>query len=59
MRGFRTAGVDGEVVLTQVAPGPRFGDGGHVFRLGFAFEPTNRLEKGLDVISAALDADPA
>jgi aspartate/methionine/tyrosine aminotransferase len=39
---------------TQVAPGPWFGDSAHVFRLGFAYEPADRLEKGLDVIGAAL-----
>jgi hypothetical protein len=44
---------------SQVVPDPSFGDGGHVFRLGFAYEPADRLEKGPVVISAALDADPA
>jgi hypothetical protein len=34
---------------TQVAPGPWFGDGGHVFRPGFAYEPVDRLEKDLDL----------
>jgi len=39
---------------TQVAPGPWFGEDARVFRLGFAYEPAGRLEKGLDVISGAL-----
>ena len=43
---------------TLVAPGPWFGDTAHVFRLGLAYEPADRLEQGLDVISAALEADP-
>jgi len=40
---------------TQVAPGTWFGDSAHVFRLGLAYEPVDKLPKGLDVISAALD----
>jgi aspartate/methionine/tyrosine aminotransferase len=40
---------------TQVAPGPWFGDGAHVFRLGFGYEPAGRLQEGLGVIGAALD----
>jgi aspartate/methionine/tyrosine aminotransferase len=40
---------------TIVARGPWFGDTAHVFRLGLAYEPADRLEEGLDVISAALD----
>jgi aspartate/methionine/tyrosine aminotransferase len=43
---------------TLVAPGPWFGDTAHVFRLGFAYEPADRLEQGLDIISAALEAGP-
>jgi aspartate/methionine/tyrosine aminotransferase len=39
---------------TQVAPGTWFGDSAHVFRLGLAYEPADKLAKGLDVISAAL-----
>ena len=41
---------------TLVAPGPWFGDTAHVFRLGLGYEPPDRLEQGLDVISAALAA---
>ena len=40
---------------TQVAPGPWFGDSASVFRIGLAYEPADRLELGLDVISAALN----
>jgi aspartate/methionine/tyrosine aminotransferase len=40
---------------TLVARGPWFGDTAHVFRLGPAYEPADRLEQGLDVISAALE----
>ena len=43
---------------TLIAPGPWFGDTAHVFRLGLAYEPADRLEQGLDVIGAALDGDP-
>jgi aspartate/methionine/tyrosine aminotransferase len=39
---------------TQIAPGTWFGDSAHVFRLGLAHEPADKLAKGLDVISAAL-----
>jgi DNA-binding transcriptional MocR family regulator len=39
---------------TAVAPGPWFGDSAHVMRLGLAYEPGDRLEKGLAVISDAL-----
>ena len=39
---------------TAVAPGPWFGDSAHVMRLGLAYEPGDRLEKGLEVISDAL-----
>jgi aspartate/methionine/tyrosine aminotransferase len=41
---------------TLVARGPWFGDTGHVFRLGLGYEPLDRLEQGLDIISAALAA---
>jgi len=43
---------------TLIAQGPWFGDEAHVFRLGLAYEPADRLEQGLDVIGAALDGDP-
>ena len=39
---------------TVVAPGPWFGDSPHVLRLGLAYEPSHRLEQGLDVIADAL-----
>lgn len=39
---------------TLVAPGPWFHDSPHVFRLGHAYEPAEKLERGLDAISAAL-----
>ena len=42
-----------------VAPGPWFGDTAHVFRLGLAYEPADRLEQGLDIIGAALPGDPS
>jgi DNA-binding transcriptional MocR family regulator len=41
---------------TVVAPGTWFGDSPLVFRLGLGYEPAGRLEQGLDVISAALEA---
>jgi len=41
---------------TMVARGPWFGDTGHVFRLGLGYEPLDRLEQGLGIISAALAA---
>jgi aspartate/methionine/tyrosine aminotransferase len=44
---------------TLIAPGPWFGDTAHVFRLGLAYEPADRLQQGLDVIGAALDGDPS
>jgi aspartate/methionine/tyrosine aminotransferase len=40
---------------TQIAPGTWFGDSAHVFRLGLAYEPVDKLAKGLDIISAALE----
>jgi aspartate/methionine/tyrosine aminotransferase len=43
---------------TQIAPGPWFGDSPHIFRIGLAYEPAERLAEGLDVISAALEAAP-
>ena len=39
-----------------VAPGPWFGDSAHVVRLGLAYEPADRLEAGLEIIGAALEA---
>jgi aspartate/methionine/tyrosine aminotransferase len=41
---------------TLVARGPWFGDTSHVFRLGLGYEPLDRLEQGLGIISAALAA---
>jgi aspartate/methionine/tyrosine aminotransferase len=40
---------------TQIAPGPWFGDSARIIRLGLAYEPADKLENGLDVISAALE----
>ena len=37
-------------------PGPWFGDSANVVRLGLAYEPADRLEAGLEVIGAALEA---
>jgi aspartate/methionine/tyrosine aminotransferase len=39
---------------TAVARGPWFGDGDHVMRLGLAYPPPGELEKGLEIITAAL-----
>jgi aspartate/methionine/tyrosine aminotransferase len=39
-----------------VAPGPWFGDSANVVRLGLAYEPADRLEQGLEVIGAAVEA---
>ena len=39
---------------TAVAPGPWFGDSAHIMRLGLAYEPADRLEKALEVVSDAL-----
>src|SRR5262245_32081939 len=39
---------------TLVAPGPWFGDSDAVFRLGFGFEPMDKLRAGLGMIDAAL-----
>jgi aspartate/methionine/tyrosine aminotransferase len=41
---------------TMVAQGPWFGDGAGIIRIGFAHEPIDRLEPGLAVIGAALEA---
>ncbi len=41
---------------TMVAPGPWFGDGEHIIRLGLGYEPPGQLELGLEVVSAALEA---
>ncbi len=41
---------------TMVARGPWFHDLPHVFRLGFGYEPLDRLELALDEISQALSA---
>lgn len=43
---------------TMVAPGTWFHDSPHVFRLGLAYEPAGKLKKGLDAVSAALEANP-
>lgn len=40
---------------TLVAPGTWFGDSDRVFRLGLAYPPGELLEKGLEVISDALE----
>jgi aspartate/methionine/tyrosine aminotransferase len=39
---------------TLIAPGEWFGDSSHVFRLGFAYEPIEKLRTGLDIISDVL-----
>jgi aspartate/methionine/tyrosine aminotransferase len=39
---------------TLVAPGPWFGDSEYVFRLGFGYEPMDKLEVGLDMVGEAL-----
>jgi aspartate/methionine/tyrosine aminotransferase len=41
---------------TAIAPGPWFGDSAHIIRLGLAYEPMDKLEKGLDIIAGALDS---
>jgi len=41
---------------TVVAPGTWFQDSPHIFRLGLAYEAADKLEKGLDTISDALQA---
>jgi aspartate/methionine/tyrosine aminotransferase len=41
---------------TLVAPGTWFKDSPLVFRLGHAYEPADKLQKGLDAISVALQA---
>ena len=41
---------------TLVAQGSWFGDTSHVFRLGLGYEPLDRLQEGLGIISAALAA---
>ena len=43
---------------TQIAPGPWFGDSAHIIRLGLGYKPADKLELGLDVVSAALQAAP-
>jgi aspartate/methionine/tyrosine aminotransferase len=43
---------------TQIAAGPWFGDSAHIIRLGLGYEPADRLELGLKVLSAALEATP-
>ena len=42
----------------MVARGPWFGDSAHVIRVGLGYESAEVLERGLDVISAALEAGP-
>lgn len=44
---------------TLVAQGTWFGDSPLVFRLGLAYEPVDKLQKGLEAISAVLEADPS
>ena len=44
---------------TMIAQGPWFGDDAHIVRIGLAYEPADRLELGLEVISAALGATAA
>ena len=34
------------------------GDSAHIIRLGLGYEPADKLELGLDVVSAALEAAP-
>ncbi len=41
---------------TLLAPGPWFGDVAHVIRIGLAYEPADKLERALEVISAAQQA---
>jgi len=41
---------------TQIAAGPWFGDSAHIIRLGLGYEPADKLELGLEVVSAALEA---
>ena len=43
---------------TQLAAGPWFGDSAHIIRLGLGYEPADKLELGLEVVSAALEAAP-
>jgi DNA-binding transcriptional MocR family regulator len=43
---------------TLVAQGTWFGDSPLAFRLGLAYEPADKLQRGLEAISAALEADP-
>jgi aspartate/methionine/tyrosine aminotransferase len=42
---------------TLVARGTWFGDDPLIFRLGLAYEPPDKLRRGLEAISAALEAD--
>jgi aspartate/methionine/tyrosine aminotransferase len=42
---------------TLVAQGAWFGDSPLVFRLGLAYEPEDKLRRGLEAISAALEAE--
>jgi aspartate/methionine/tyrosine aminotransferase len=42
---------------TQVAAGPWFGDSANIIRVGLGYEPANKLEMGLEVISAAVKGD--
>jgi aspartate/methionine/tyrosine aminotransferase len=41
---------------TQIAAGYWFGDSARIIRLGLGYEPADKLELGLDVVSAALEA---
>ena len=42
---------------TQVAAGPWFGDSANIIRIGLGYEPADKLELGLDVISGALEGE--
>lgn len=42
---------------TQIAAGPWFGDSAHIIRLGLGYEPADKLELGLNVVSAAVKGD--
>jgi hypothetical protein len=53
MRRFYAAVADRQ---TSIAPGEWFGDGPNVFRLGFGYEPMDKLKTGLEMISDALRA---
>jgi aspartate/methionine/tyrosine aminotransferase len=50
---FYAALAERQVVVT---PGDWFGDDAHVFRLGFGYEPLDKLQTGLEMITEALRA---